>query len=75
MSMPCLQVYPYGATDSTEAYYTREDKALKFGYSTQVGGIYTCRSLDIVAHVTGHALLDGLKPDWKSVSASVDSTA
>lgn len=26
--------------------------------------LYTCRSLDIVSHETGHAILDGLKPNW-----------
>jgi hypothetical protein len=26
--------------------------------------VYTCRSFDIVAHETGHAVLDGLKPKW-----------
>ncbi|MFC0251124.1 hypothetical protein [Massilia consociata] len=26
--------------------------------------VYTCRSFDIVAHETAHAVLDGLKPQW-----------
>jgi hypothetical protein len=26
--------------------------------------VFTCRSLDIVAHETGHAVLDALKPQW-----------
>lgn len=48
------------------AYYSRSDKALKFFYFTPAGNptVYTCRSLDIVSHETGHAILDALKPGW-----------
>lgn len=49
------------------AYYSRGQKALKFFYFTPTGApapVFTCRSLDIVAHETGHAILDGLKPGW-----------
>jgi hypothetical protein len=51
------------------AFYSRSLKALKFFYFTPSGAtqpIYTGRSLDIVAHETGHAVLDGLKPGWLS---------
>jgi hypothetical protein len=49
------------------AFYSRNGKSLSFGYFTPSGSaspIYTCRSLDITAHETGHAILDGLKPGW-----------
>jgi len=49
------------------AYYSRNQKTLKFFYFTPSGApeaVFTCRSLDIVAHETGHAILDGLKPGW-----------
>lgn len=49
------------------AYYSRGQKAIKFFYFTPTGTtqpVFTCRSLDIVAHQTGHAVLDGLKPGW-----------
>jgi hypothetical protein len=32
--------------------------------ATQPERVYTCRSFDIVAHETAHAVLDGLKPQW-----------
>ncbi len=61
-----LNVLPRGFAGAN-AFYSRNAKSLKFGYfqprnSSQT--IYTCRSLDIVAHETGHAILDGLKPGW-----------
>lgn len=58
------------------AYYSRGEKALKFFFFGQPGApapvptIYTCRSLDIVAHETGHAVLDSLKPDWIGASSN-----
>jgi hypothetical protein len=62
-----LQVYPHGLPNVMNAYYSRRDRALKFGDFVPNGGgerVYTCRSFDIVAHETGHAVLDGLKPGW-----------
>jgi hypothetical protein len=49
------------------AFYSRNQKALKFGDFIKPGTterVFTCRSLDIVAHECGHAILDGLKPNW-----------
>lgn len=61
-----LTVHPRGFRGAN-AFYSRNAKSLKFGYFQPSGSsstIYTCRSLDIVAHETGHAILDGLKPGW-----------
>jgi hypothetical protein len=64
-----LRIYPHGLPDVMNAFYSRQEKALRFGDFVQPGSmppqhIYTCRSFDIVAHETGHAVLDGLKPEW-----------
>jgi len=64
-----IQVYPHAGV-TANAYYSRNEKALKFFYFNKPGDpatapkIYTCRSLDVVSHECGHAVLDGLKPDW-----------
>lgn len=50
---------------TANAFYSRAQKSLNFFYFTPTGGtqpVFTCRSLDIVAHECGHAILDGLKP-------------
>ena len=58
------------AGETMNAFYSRTEKALKFFFFIKPGDppgspkIFTCRSLDIVAHETGHAVLDGLKPHW-----------
>jgi hypothetical protein len=58
------------AGNTMNAFYTRGERALKFFFFNKPGDpptapqIFTCRSLDIVAHETGHAVLDGLKPGW-----------
>jgi hypothetical protein len=62
-----LQVFPYGLPNVMNAFYSRAQCCLKFGdfvASGQTDRIYTCRSFDIVSHETGHAVLDGLKPQW-----------
>lgn len=62
-----LALFPHGLPNVMNAFYSRANGCLKFGdfVSTgQPGRVFTCRSLDIVAHETGHAVLDGLKPDW-----------
>ena len=64
-----LTVFPHGLPDTMNAFYQRSAKALKFGDFVKPGStppqrIFTCQSLDIVAHETGHAVLDGLRPNW-----------
>jgi len=67
-----LQVFPHGLPNVMNAYYSRSDRALKFGDFVPTGAagrVFTCRSFDIVSHETGHAVLDGLKPKWIQNSA------
>jgi len=72
-----LSVYPYGLPNVMNAFYSRTQACLKFGdFVPNTNGaaaaldgaeparVYTCRSFDIVAHETAHAVLDGLKPQW-----------
>ncbi|MGH7150088.1 MAG: hypothetical protein ACREIU_05295 [Planctomycetota bacterium] len=64
-----LAVHPHAGV-TANAFYSRTQKALKFFYFTPPGSppgapqVFTCRSLDIVAHETGHTILDGLQPSW-----------
>lgn len=63
-----LSLYPRAGV-AANAYYSRYHKSLNFFHFIPIGeieAVYTCRSLDIVAHETGHAILDGLKPSWIS---------
>eukprot|EP01084_Bolivina_argentea_P178864 309137_1 len=52
------------AGEKKNAAYLRSRHVLKFGYFKDSNGkeICMCRSLDIVAHEAGHAILDALKP-------------
>ncbi len=69
-----LAVFPYGLPNVMNAFYSRSQACLKFGdfipngltgaHVTESARVYTCRSFDIVAHETAHAVLDGLKPQW-----------
>jgi hypothetical protein len=74
-----IQVYPH-AGETANAYYSREEKAIKFFYFTPENPqgnskVYTCRSLDVVAHETGHAVLDSFKPNWLSFDAPAQTGA
>jgi len=68
-----LSVFPQAGV-TMNAFYSRNDKALKFFFFTKPGDppgspqIFTCRSFDIVSHETGHAILDALKPGWLGMS-------
>ncbi len=59
-----LYLVPH-AMEEANAFYSRDDRALLFGYFSGSGGdsekVLTCLSHDIVAHETTHAILDGLR--------------
>jgi hypothetical protein len=59
-----ITVFPRAGV-TANAFYSRAQKSLNFFFFTPTGAtqpVFTCRSLDIVAHECGHAILDGLKP-------------
>ena len=69
-----LQVAPH-AFAIANAFYSRRDQALLFGYfSMPDGNAFTCLSHDIVAHETTHAVLDGLRERYTDPS-SIDQLA
>jgi hypothetical protein len=57
-----LKILPHAFADAN-AFYSREDQALFFGYfqGPKKQSIFTCLSQDIVAHETTHAILDGVR--------------
>jgi hypothetical protein len=63
-----IKVAPHAFLDAN-AFYSRRDEALCFGYFAYGDGkatrprdyVFTCLSADIVTHETTHALLDGLR--------------
>lgn len=64
-----IKVAPHAFVDAN-AFYSRRDEALCFGYfAAGTAGkvwkpgdyVYTCLSADIVTHETTHAILDGLR--------------
>ncbi|WP_217283938.1 hypothetical protein [Pseudaquabacterium terrae] len=64
-----LHVVPHAFVDAN-AFYSREDRALVFGYFTGVDGerVFTCLSHDIVVHEATHAILDGLRAGFMNES-------
>lgn len=53
------------------AFYSRDDRGIFFGYFTGKSGkpIFTCLSHDVIAHETTHAILDGLRARYLEPSS------
>lgn len=72
-----LKIVPHAFSDMN-AFYSREDEMLAFGYFPKVRGakahVFTCLSHDIVVHETTHAILDGLRTEYTRPS-SIDQGA
>lgn len=69
-----LHVAPHAFVDAN-AFYSREDRSLMFGYFEREqaeGGdtpfVFTCLSHDVVVHETTHALIDGLRGGFLTMS-------
>jgi hypothetical protein len=66
-----IKIVPHAFADSN-AFYSKEDEALLFGYFRGSRGntILSSLSHDVVAHETTHALLDGLRARYTNPSSS-----
>ena len=59
-----LTVSPHAFLD-LNAFYSKDDRAILFGYYPGAGGnVFTCLSHEVIAHETTHALVDGLRPGY-----------
>jgi hypothetical protein len=65
-----IHIAPHAFADAN-AYYSRTDRAIFFGYfaGSDNNTIFTCLSHDIVAHETTHAILDGLRSRYLEPSS------
>lgn len=65
-----INVAPHAFADAN-AFYSKQDQALVFGYFKGMSGetVYSCLSHDVVAHETTHALLDGLRNRYTDPSS------
>jgi hypothetical protein len=55
---------PLAATATTTMAAATGDEPSESSSGGSNDTVYTCRSFDIVAHETGHAVLDALQPGW-----------
>lgn len=75
-----LHIAPHAFVDAN-AFYSRDDRALMFGYFKPEaapvrstgrppvrGHVFTCLSHDVVVHETTHAILDGLREGFMNLS-------
>jgi hypothetical protein len=59
-----LTIAPHAFQD-LNAFYSKEDRAIFFGYYPgESGMVFTCLSHEVVAHETTHALVDGLRDGY-----------
>jgi hypothetical protein len=65
-----IHIAPHAFADAN-AFYSRDDRAIFFGYFMGPSNrpIYTCLSHDVVAHETTHAILDGLRSRYLEPSS------
>ena len=65
-----LMVAPHAFADAN-AFYSKEDRALMFGYfrGAKRKPIFTCLAHDVIVHETTHALLDGLRQRYMDPSS------
>jgi hypothetical protein len=66
-----INIAPHAFADAN-AFYSKWDQALVFGYFQGLSGqiVYSCLSHDVVAHETTHALLDGLRNRYTDPSSA-----
>lgn len=58
-----LIIKPHATTDAKETGYNPDSRTLEFAIIHQSNHtVYNCLSHDIIAHETGHAVLDGIRP-------------
>jgi hypothetical protein len=65
-----IHVAPHAFADAN-AFYSRDDRGIFFGYFTGHNGqpVFTSLSHDVIAHETTHALLDGLRSRYMEPSS------
>ena len=69
-----LYIYPFSGSGVGACFIPEENSIYCYSNAVKKKWVFSCRFFDVVAHETGHAILNALKPEW-TISTTKETAA